>query len=79
MVVQSILYKFSPDQFKLKTMMKNRSILTMFLCFVLTICNAQFSEKSKDYQKFTGLFDFYYDAENDKMFLEVDELEKEFL
>ncbi|WP_394748646.1 zinc-dependent metalloprotease [Spongiimicrobium salis] len=40
---------------------------------------SQFSEKSKDFQKFKGLFNFYYDAGNDKMYLEVDELNKEFL
>ena len=40
---------------------------------------SQFSEKSKDYQKFNGFFNFYYDDGNDKLFLEVDTLNKEFL
>lgn len=40
---------------------------------------AQFSEKRKDFQKFNGLYDFYYDEGNDKIYLEVDQLDKEFL
>jgi hypothetical protein len=40
---------------------------------------AQFAEKSKDYKKFNGLFNFYYDDDNDKIYLEVDEVNKEFL
>ncbi len=39
----------------------------------------QFAEKSKDYKKYEGLFSFYHDEQNDKVFLEVKELEKEFL
>lgn len=41
--------------------------------------NAQDFDKTKDYQKFNGFFNFYYDDSSDKIFLEVDELEKEFL
>lgn len=40
---------------------------------------AQFAEKSKNYKKFEGFFDFYYDEGSGKVFLEVKELEKEFL
>lgn len=40
---------------------------------------AQFAEKSKDFQKFNGFFNFQYDDKNDKVYLEVNELEKEFL
>ncbi len=40
---------------------------------------AQFSEKSKDYQKFEGFFDFYYDDAQGKVYLEVDKLDTEFL
>ncbi len=36
-------------------------------------------EKTKDFQKFTGFFNFYYDDTSDKVYLEVDELNKEFL
>ncbi len=41
--------------------------------------NAQFSEKSKAYQKFEGFFDYYYDDAQGKVYLEVDKLDKEFL
>lgn len=48
-----------------------------FLC--TTFVSAQFSEKKKDYKKYEGFFDFYYDEGNDKIFLEVKDLEKDFL
>ena len=79
MVVQSILYKFSPYQIKLKNMMKIRNILAMFFCVGLSIGNAQFLEKSKDFSKFSGLFNFYHDDQNDKIYLEVEDLENDFL
>lgn len=41
--------------------------------------NGQNFEKTKNYQKFNGYFNFYYDDGSDKVFLEVNELEKEFL
>jgi len=52
-----------------------------FLFFLLSINNgtSQFAEKSKNFQSYSGLFDFYYDSTNDKVYLEVDKLEKEFL
>ena len=57
--------------------MKNSLLLTgLFCCF---LSNGQFSEKSKDYQKFNGLFNFFYDDAKDKIFLEVENLEEEFL
>lgn len=57
--------------------MKNLLLLTVLLsCF---LSNSQFAEKSKDYQKFNGLFNFFYDDANDKIFLEVENLEEEFL
>ncbi|WP_419211173.1 zinc-dependent metalloprotease [Maribacter sp. X9] len=40
---------------------------------------AQFSDKKKDFVKYEGLFDFYYDEDNDKIYLEVNTLNKEFL
>ena len=55
-----------------------KSPLLLFL-FFLTFTIAQFSAKSKDYQKFNGFFNFYYDKDNDKLYLEVDNLNKEFL
>ncbi|MEX0290547.1 MAG: DUF5117 domain-containing protein, partial [Flavobacteriaceae bacterium] len=60
--------------------MKRHFILPVFLLiFSSGLLTAQFSEKSKNYQKFNGFFNFYYDDANDKIFLEVEELEKEFL
>ncbi len=43
------------------------------------MATAQFAEKSKGFQKFKGLFDFQYDMKTDKMYLEVTDLNKEFL
>ncbi|MGB5370990.1 MAG: zinc-dependent metalloprotease [Flavobacteriaceae bacterium] len=54
-------------------------IKPIFFLFMLQMGHSQFAEKSKDYQKFEGLFNFYYDAKTDKIFMEVPELEKEFL
>ncbi|MBT8311772.1 MAG: DUF5117 domain-containing protein, partial [Flavobacteriaceae bacterium] len=50
-----------------------------FLFFQCLSLNAQFSKKSQDYQKFQGFFDYYNDDSKDRIFLEVPELEKEFL
>ena len=59
--------------------MKHIKFVPLFLFIGLMNINAQFAEKSKDFQKFDGLFDFYYDESKDKIYLEVDTLEKEFL
>lgn len=40
---------------------------------------AQFAEKSKDFKKYEGFFPFYYDDATGKVYLEVADLEKEFL
>ena len=58
-----------------------RYSLTTFILILITsnFSHAQFSDQKKDFQKFTGLFDFYYDDANDKMYMEVKDLEKEFL
>ncbi len=52
---------------------------TLLLIFTGTLVQAQFAEKSKDFKKFNGLFNFQYDAKLDKIYLEVNELNKEFL
>ena len=58
--------------------MKNVLLLLLgLLSFQMTI--AQFADKKKDFKKYEGFFDFYYDAKTDKVFLEVDKLNKEFL
>ena len=35
--------------------------------------------KIKDFQKFNGYFNFYYDDKTDKIYLQVDDLDKDFL
>ncbi len=58
----------------------NRIKLLLILSFFpLSFLAAQFAEKSKDFQKFNGYFNFQYDEKTDKIYLEVEELEKEFL
>ncbi|PIB22958.1 zinc-dependent metalloprotease [Maribacter sp. 4G9] len=60
--------------------MKNSSpfwLLLLLCCF--SQAYGQFSENKKNYEKFEGLFDFYYDSKTDKIYLEVSDLEKEFL
>lgn len=52
--------------------------------FLLLVCNcivvtAQFADKNKNFKKYNGYFSFYYDAKTDKIYLEVNDLEKEFL
>ena len=59
--------------------MKNIYIFTLLLFVGIIKSNAQFAEKSTDFKKFTGLFDFYHDDKNDKMYMEVNDLEKDFL
>ncbi len=57
-----------------------RYLLLGLLLFVYSFSAiAQFAEKSKDFQKFNGLFNFQYDEKTDKIYLEVTELNKEFL
>ncbi|HMB64074.1 MAG TPA: zinc-dependent metalloprotease, partial [Eudoraea sp.] len=56
-----------------------KSILVALVCSFALVGNSQFAEKSKDYQKFNGLFTFYYDDGNAKIYLEVKDLNKEFL
>ena len=58
--------------------MKNYILLLLGL-FAYQLSTAQFSEDKSDFQKYEGLFDFYYDAMNDKIFLEVDKLDHDFL
>lgn len=53
--------------------------LSLFIFFSTSLLTAQFSEKSKDFQKFKGFFNFQHDAKEDKVYLEVSELNKEFL
>tara|TARA_R110002051_G_scaffold13808_4_gene45593 strand:- start:22601 stop:25006 length:2406 start_codon:yes stop_codon:yes gene_type:complete len=60
--------------------MKNYYVLLVGLTlFSLNILHAQFSEQKKDFKKYEGFYDFYYDEAKDKIYLEVDSLDKEFL
>lgn len=52
------------------------TVLSLFSLFIL---NAQNFEMTKDFQKFNGYFNYYYDDANDKIYLEVNELDKDFL
>ncbi len=56
-----------------------KTILFLTILSLSQLVNAQFSEKSKDFKKFNGLFNFLYDEKNDKVYLEVTDLNKEFL
>lgn len=55
------------------------SILLFALLTFNSMAIAQFSEKSKSFQKYEGYFNFYYDEGSGKVYLEVEDLEQEFL
>ena len=60
--------------------MKNYYVLLLaFALLSFNMISAQFSDKKKDFVKYEGLFDFYYDESQDKIYLEVNDLNKEFL
>ncbi len=59
--------------------MKNTINLVAAFLFVGSAMMAQTFEKTKDFQKFNGYFNFYYDDGSDKIYLQVDDLDKEFL
>ena len=61
--------------------MRKYFLPAVFAFLTLSAATAQksFSEKSGDYQPFDGYFDFYYDESEDKIYLQVDDLETEFL
>ncbi|WP_224482950.1 zinc-dependent metalloprotease [Robertkochia aurantiaca] len=58
--------------------MKYYYLLTL-ICLTMSSLQAQFSEKKADMKKYEGFFDFWYDASEDKIYLETDDTEKEFL
>ncbi len=58
--------------------MKKRTILFLFLLITLTT-HAQFFEGKKEVTKYNGYFTFYYDSSSDKIFLQIDKLDNEFL
>ena len=52
---------------------------TLTVLFTCVLGLSQTFEKTKDFQKSEGYFDFFYDVKEDKMYLQVDDLEQEFL
>ena len=56
-----------------------KTYIPLFFLFSFGLLFAQTFDKTKNYQKFDGFFDYYYDDTTDKMYLEVESLEKEFL
>lgn len=61
------------------TIMKKSITLFTILYAFCAMLNAQTFDKTKDFQKFNGYFNFYYDDKSDKIYLEVNDLDKEFL
>lgn len=64
------------------TDIKKTFLSLLFLVLTLTFsANAQnsISDKVKDMKVFPGYFKFYHDEKNDKIFLEIDKFEQEFL
>ncbi len=59
--------------------MKNIYLITTLLFASLFSVFSQFDEKSKDFQTFNGFFNFKYDENSDKIYLEVAKLNEEFL
>ncbi|MDC6363496.1 MULTISPECIES: zinc-dependent metalloprotease [Flavobacteriaceae] len=59
--------------------MKKSITLFAILYAFCAMLNAQTFDKTKDFQKFNGYFNFYYDDKSDKIYLEVNDLDKEFL
>ena len=60
-------------------MKKYYVLLVAFTLLSFNMISAQFSDKKKDFVKYEGLYDFYYDGSQDKIYLEVNDLNKEFL
>ncbi len=58
--------------------MRKTIYLLSFLIGAQTLCG-QFSKNKENFQKYEGLYDFYYDQKTDKVYLEVDQLEQDFL
>jgi hypothetical protein len=58
--------------------MKKLILVLLFLSFS-TQGFAQFFKDNKNITKYVGYFTFYYDEGNDKIFLEIENLDKEFL
>ena len=58
--------------------MKKLTTLFLFLLISLT-AHSQFFEGEKEVTQYNGYFTFYYDASSDKVYLQIDKLNSEFL
>lgn len=56
-----------------------KSILFGFIAVCSLNTFGQFAEKSKQYQKFEGFFNFYYDDSEGKVYMDIDKLNTDFL
>jgi hypothetical protein len=56
-----------------------KKILVVILLFVSQQFISQTFQKTKDLQQFNGFFNFYYDDSSDKIFIEVNNINEEFL
>ncbi|MDX1760998.1 MAG: DUF5117 domain-containing protein, partial [Christiangramia sp.] len=57
-----------------------RKIIFILLAFSISFpVGAQFLDKKENLKKYEGFFDFYYNEKEDELYLEVDNLETEFL
>jgi hypothetical protein len=68
-----ILFKFEKSH-----LMKNKLLFSLFLLFS-NLSIAQFSELTENLEKFEGFFNFHYSEEEDKILLEVENIDSEFL
>ncbi|MEM9362572.1 MAG: zinc-dependent metalloprotease [Bacteroidota bacterium] len=59
--------------------MKHNNQLTLVLVLFCSFFYGQDFTETKDYQKFDGFFDFYYDDAKDKIYLDVEALNQDFL
>ncbi|MGY5846775.1 zinc-dependent metalloprotease [Salegentibacter sp. HM20] len=57
----------------------NRLLLIVLFFSISQFGNAQFLEEKEDLKSYEGFFDFYYNEEEDEIYLEVDKLDTEFL
>ena len=59
--------------------MKHKYFFPFVFVLFYGFIHGQNFTKTKDYQKFDGFFDFYYDDATDKIFLDVASLDQDFL
>ncbi len=59
--------------------MKTTLLSLVLFLFGNVLGHSQTFEKTKDAKKFEGLFDFFYHPEEDRLYLQVDNLEQDFL